>query len=153
MSGLGRPFTSLPITREHPDPGQGSAEGSRALLSSHRSAPLPGTGAGPIPLPELAQQIANAERANPDNALRRLQTFNTVKQALGRVPHPEDEKQTFIGRLASRLTSFVGRTQRQSGKERDSAEVRHVAFLTLLKTHGNHKKEIFNRHVNHALHG
>ena len=135
MANLGKPFKSLPLSKGSHDFASESAEGTRGLLASMaiRSAPLPGTGARATPLPELAQQIAKAEIEYPESALRRLHTYAHVKKALGSVPNLEEEKQTFIGRLATRLkTTFYGKGARRSdSRDQASAEV-HLLFLDYL---------------------
>ena len=128
MSQLGRAFNSLPLPRDCNSTVGDSAEGNAALLASVRTAPNPRTEFRATPLPELAQRIANAEVAHPEYALRRLQTYQTVKQALRvvpPVPQPVHEKQTFVGRLLSQLETIVaGNDARKSAsKEQAAAEV------------------------------
>ena len=125
MAQIGRPFKSLPVSKRGDNSFASSTEGTQALLASIRSAPIPGTGSKATPLPELAQQIADAEVLHPGDALQRLQTFQTVKQALRAVPQLEDEKQSFIARLATRLNTTIGgkETKKSASREQASAEV------------------------------
>ena len=132
-SSLGRPFKSLPVYARSAAHSNDATEGAKSLLGPTRTDPLPGTAAGQTRLPELAEQIANTEVQDPGYALRRLRTFNNVKDTLARVATLQDEKKTFVEKVAIQLkTTFLGAPpSKPQIAERISEEVRIIAFSSL----------------------
>ena len=139
-STLGRPFNSLPVSVHSAARTNDAIEGAKSLLASARTDPLPGTGDDQTRLPELAQQIADADIKNPGYALRRLRTFNNVKNTLARMATLQDEKKSFIEKVATPLkylkTTFSGGSLSEPQiAERISEEVRATAISSLFEAY------------------